>query len=357
MIMFRIALHVALATLAAATLFLVVDFVEVSNLAIDVATSDDLLRLAVFGFPNVLRRVLMAAAPIGALTAIGGFARRSELGAIFSAGVGPRIVLLPALGAGAAFALALVVIIEWLVPPAHPEVTAIRRKLGLGDPALESYGEQSWFKGSRYLFRVDSLLDPQGTALGGVMVLRVEGGRLLERWDVERLIHEDGAWVGHGIVHRRSEGAEGLVTERIREQALPLSERPADFVTGIAQPATLPYRALEETTLARERLGAPAFSHRLELYQRRTGPPTLVLILAIAAAIAIRLGRRQSLAAEIGVGALLGFSVWYAREFERLFAISGKLAPEVAAHLMPALCACLAIAAWIHVGRRGGSER
>jgi lipopolysaccharide export LptBFGC system permease protein LptF len=62
----EIALHTAIATLAGVSLFVIVDFVEVSNLAIDRVHTADLLALSWYGIPNMLRRVLLVSAPVGA---------------------------------------------------------------------------------------------------------------------------------------------------------------------------------------------------------------------------------------------------------------------------------------------------
>ena len=72
------------------------------------------------------------------------------------------------------------------------------------------------------------------------------------------------------------------------QRVLDVPERPKDFNIGLAVPNHLSYRALEESTEIRERLGRPARNHRLELYHRHTGPISVIVLLLLAGAIALR---------------------------------------------------------------------
>jgi LPS export ABC transporter permease LptG len=348
---------VLLATFAGVTLLLVVDIIELGNLAGDVATPRDMLLLAAYGLPTAARRVMLVSAPIGAITAVGGMARRSELGAIFAAGASPAMLARPIAVAAALVAGVHALIVEFAVPAASPSLSATRHRLGLADSTLEGAGRLTWFKGKERLFRVDSLTGAGGASLGGVLMMRVDGGRLTERLDIDSLSYRDGRWIGRGIVARTfGRDSDGIRTERIPERALDLPEQPEDFETGVALPAHLSYAALSRTMLARERRANPALAHRIELYQRHTTPLVLILSMAIAAALAVRLGRRQSLAATLGVGASTGFLVWYVAEFERLIAASGGAKPEIAAHAFPLIWLLVGGLLWRRVYRRGVAE-
>jgi lipopolysaccharide export system permease protein len=350
----ELALHVALATAAGTLLFLVVDFVEVGNRASDAAKSADLARLAAYGLPRVIALLLPATAAIGALTGVGAACRRLEVVAMFAAGAGPRALLGPVVLVGLGWALGQAALVETLAPPAAAAADGARRRLGLPSPPTE--GRQTWFKGQDALYRVRTLAASDGSALEDVLILRVAGGRLLERRDAARLRWEDGRWWAEDLVVRPFEGEGPREAVRQARAPLALAERPGDFVTGIARPDRLRWGELRRTTEARERLGRPALEHRMELYERHAAPLAILLALVAGAALALRLGRRQTLAGALGIGAMLGASAWLLGEVGHVMGTTGALPPELAAHVAPALMGAAAGAAWLRVARRGIAE-
>lgn len=348
--------HVAIALAAGTTLFLVVDFVEVGNLAADHATSKDLLALSLFSIPRVFKLLLPVAAPIGTLTAVGGQLRRLEIAALLAAGASPAAVLKPVAVAALLWGVTYAVVVDRLVPPATSKLSVVRRRVGLPTRSQGGLtGRHTWLKGRDQLYRVRALAAADGAVLDSVLILDVADGALRHRWDVERLIFADGRWRGEGIVHRALTD-DGLVTERHAAAPLAIAELPQDFLGGIAIPERLSYAALRGAAATRERLGRPALEHRVELHRRHTAPVSLLLAMVLAAAVALRLGRGQSLAAALGWGAGLGFSVWLVRELARLAGNAGTVAPGVAAHLAPLLLLALVAAAWVLVERRGIAE-
>lgn len=357
-----LAIHVTLSVLAGAALFLIVDFVEVGNLAADAATTGELLRLSLMSLPRVLRLMLPVAAPIGVLTGLGALVRRREIEALLSAGAHPMIVLWPVLAVALAAASLHAVNAEWLIPPAAAEASAIRRRIGLSAGALERAAKrQSWFRGEDRVYRVGALADRDGTALERVIMLKVQDGAVLQRWDVAGLERRDSSWVARDTVDRRfglRRGEDGaLRTRRDETRPMKLREQPEDFVQSIAPPERLGLAELIATTEARTRVGRPAHAHRLELALRGAGPATVVLAMILAAAVALRLGRRQSLARALGAGAAIGVLTWFVAELASLFGSTGAASPVIAAWTVPALLILAGAVAWRSASRAGVSER
>ncbi|MCK6550909.1 LptF/LptG family permease, partial [Myxococcota bacterium] len=293
-----VGLHVAIAFGAAITLFVAIDSVEVVNRALSRATLLDLLRLQLYGIPAVVQQFASFCVLIGTMTALASLVRRGEIVAFFAAGASPFAILRPIVCAGLVIAAAEAGLTEWIAPRARAEVSAARHRLGLPSLAGDKVGSvsQTWFRGEDLVYRVEALEDPRGRVLGHVLVLRIVEGHLVERWDVDRLVYEDGRWIGEGVVHRQFGADAELATERLERALLSLVEDPEDFVRSIGAPERLSYAALAETTRARERLGQPALAHRLELYRRHTYPLLLVVAVVLGAAVALRLGRRPTVA-------------------------------------------------------------
>jgi lipopolysaccharide export LptBFGC system permease protein LptF len=249
------------------------------------------------------------------------------------------------------------------VPPASLEVAALRRQIGMAPGPLEGAGrKQSWFRGRSLVYRVGGLRNTAGGRVEGVLMLAIEDGRLRERWDVRAMRYGDGSrreaaeahtWLGEEVLVRRFSGAGGLTTSTSASIELPIQESPEDFVVSIASPERLGLVALVETAIARERVGRPARAHWLELHQRLAVPAAIVALFVASAGLALRLGRRQTMARALGAGALLGAATWSVGDFSVLFGLTGTLAPAVAGWALPAGAGVIAAWIWRRIARVG----
>jgi lipopolysaccharide export system permease protein len=306
----------------------------------------------------VLQQFAVFCALLGAMNAVAALLRRGEIVAVLAAGASPAVVLKPALLAGLVIGALYAAMTEWVAPKARAEVSAARRRLGLPSQSTDSIDtNQAWFRGEDLVYRIGALEDARGSVLGGVLILRVEEGRLAERWDVERLRHGDAGWIGESIVRRRFSGDDAITTERISRAPVAIREQPEDFVSNIGAPERLPLKALVAATQARERLGQPSMAHLIELYRRVSHPFTLALAVVLGAALAFRSGRRPSIAKALGIGALLGFALWLADEIGLSLGSTGAISPLSAALAMPLVAAVLAIGGWISTDRQGIRSR
>jgi lipopolysaccharide export system permease protein len=345
-----VALHLAIALLAGVVLFLIIDLVEITNLASEVGGAE-LARISWLNLPRVLRTFLPVAAPIGAATAIGALVRRREVEAMLAAGAAPSVVLKPTAVVAVLAALAFAANQEWLVPPSAGEVGALRRRLGLGAGPLETAGpRQSWFRGGDWLYRVESL---DG---GGALMLRIDEGRIAERIDAEALRFVDGAWIGAGVVARRFSPDGTLTTSTTAQRVLPIRDAPRDLAAGLIAPERLPLVSLADTTTRRAELGRPVFAHRLELHRRLAQPLVVIMAMLLGGAAALRLGRRQTPAQALGVGAAIGAAVWVSSELSALVGASGAVSAITSAYGMPLLFAAAALLAARSLWRHGVAE-
>lgn len=345
--------HVGLALLAGLVLFIAIDSVETGNVMEGKGSALDLLLLEVYNAPLVYQQLAVFAALVGSATAVSSLVRRGEVVAIFSAGGPPGAVGRPALLAGLTLGLFYAAVAEWIAPPARAELSATRRRLGLPAAGADAVRRgQSWFRGRDLFYRVGALEDQAGRTLGSVLMLRLVEGRLVDRWDVERLRYDGEGWIAEGYVHRAL-AADDLTTERADERRLTLDELPEDFVVSVAAPHRLPYRALLSTLKTRERLGQPAIEHRVELWRRHTLPLLSILAVLLGAGVGLRLGRKPTFAGALGAGAALGFFVWLLDEVSVALAQGAALSPGIAAHLAVVVLACLVTGTWWVAARRG----
>jgi LPS export ABC transporter permease LptG len=349
-----IALHVAIAVAASVALYVSIDSVEAVNRALSRATLFDLSKVELFNVPAIVQQFAMMCVLIGTLTAVASLVRRGEAVAIFAAGGRPQLILRPAILTGLLLALAYAALTEWVAPVARAEVSAARRRLGLPAPPTDVLStSRAWFRGADLVYRVKGMDEAGGGVLSDVLMLKLSSGRLSDRWDVGELRYEGGRWIGRDVLHRRFVEAEAISTEHVDQQEMALEEVPEDFVTSIGAPDRLEYARLDAAMHARERLGQPAIAHRLELYRRHAHPLALLGAVVLSAAVALRLGRRPSIARSLGAGVLLGFGLWVTDELSLALGTSAALSPIVAAHVPLAVVLAAAGFAWLRVHREG----
>lgn len=347
--------HILLSVLAGLLLYIAIDTVETGNMAKNAEDAWDVLRLELVTLPVVFQQFASMAIVIGTATALSSLVRRGEVIAMFSAGGPPALLLRPALLAGALWALTYAGVTEWVAPWAHAQVSQLRRTLGIGSTRTAGMrGSRNWFTGQDRIFRVGDMLHADGKALADVLILDVKEGRLVERWDVARLTWQAGVWTAHDVVQRRWPTPDTLETHRVAALGIDLAETPEDFVRSVGTPERLAFSALAEAVRARERLGQPVEVHTVELYRRLTQPLTLLLALLCSAGLVLKLGgRRPTVAAALGIGALVGFALWLTDELALAFASTSALSPVVAALLPPVLTGAAAAWLWVTAYRRG----
>ena len=347
-------LNTGLALGGAITLFFAVDLVETGSVISADATFLDTLKLQLFNIPAMIQQMAAVVALVGSTITIAGFLRRGEVAAILSAGASPWIVLKPTLVFGLGLAVAFAAMTEWVAPEARARAAVQRRMLGLSDRTSDRLGgSHRWFRGRNGIFRIDDLQDREGKELAGVLMLRIEDGQILERWDMDRLRYIGQRWVGEQVVHRAFTDPESLATTRTSSAPIAISDAPGDFVESLGNPERLDYTALKASLRAREKLGQSAVSHRLELYRRHTLPLMVLVATGLGAGLALLVGRKPSLAVALGLGVVAGFSLWLLDEVSVALGTTSTLLPGFAAHIAVILAGAAAIGVWAHVLMRG----
>ncbi|MBK8010656.1 MAG: LptF/LptG family permease [Deltaproteobacteria bacterium] len=347
-------LNTGLAFGAAITLFFAVDLVETGSVISADASLLDTLKLQLFNIPAMVQQMAAVVALVGGTITVAGFLRRGEVAAILSAGASPWAVLKPTLLFGFGLAIAFAAMNEWVAPEARARAAVQRRLLGLSDRTSDRLGgSHRWFRGRDRIFRIDDLQDRQGKELAGVLMLRIEDGQVLERWDMGRLRYGRQGWVGEQVVHRTFGDSESLTTTRTSSLPIAISDAPEDFVQSLGNPERLSYSALEASLRAREKLGQSAVSHRLELYRRHTLPLMVLVAAALGAGLALLVGRKPSLALALGLGVVAGFSLWLLDEVSVALGTTSTLLPVIAAHIAVIMAGAVTLGVWGHVLMRG----
>lgn len=346
--------HVGLSVLASLLLYVAIDTVETGNMAKNTDDAWQVLKLELVTLPVVFQQFAGMAILIGTATTLASLIRRGEVVAMFAAGGPPSLLLKPVFLAGLFWALGYGAITEWVAPGAHAEIASLRRALGMGRKHSAGLrGSRNWFTGQHRIFRVGDLMDTEGRALAEVLILKVRDGRLVQRWDVQRLTWDAGTWTAHDVVQRTWATTDTQETEHLKQMQLDLPETPEDFVRSVGAPERLSFGALSQAVAARRRLGQPVQLHEVELFRRIARPFTLLFAMLAAAALILRIGRHPTVAAGLGAGTVAGFSLWLVEELALALAATSALSAGVAVAVPAVGAALAAIALWGLAYRRG----
>lgn len=289
---------------------------------------------------------LLAAAAVAA----SGVRRDLEDVALRAAGLGPWRVAAPALAVAAALAAALVACHDAVVvgPSARADAILAGRFGGGAAPAAEG---ARWLRGrdGRRLYR----LGPPGAGgFAGATVLELgDGARLERRIDAEWMRPGPGSsWLLEGVVERtyRADGAE--LARADAERTLDLGEDPRALSLRAARPAHLRRAELGEQLALRRELGLPARDLAVERQRRLAHPASALPAALLATGLALRRGRRGSLALALLEAGAASAACWAVQAAAWALALAGRLDPAAAAWASAALLLAAGLAAMRRAG-------
>jgi lipopolysaccharide export system permease protein len=176
--------------------------------------------------------------------------------------------------------------------------------------------------------------------------------RLSRRIDARRIEPAGpGRWRLLDAVETRYElfgGPGGVISERRVEALLErFPESPSDLELRSGRPRQLPWRQLREQVRRRENAGQQAREYEVALAERAAAPVQTIPAALAAAGLTIALQRprkRMPLAGAVALGMGLSVVLWAASVIAHAIAMSGGLAPWMAAAIPGVLGAAIAAA-------------
>jgi lipopolysaccharide export system permease protein len=293
-----------------------------------------------------------AALIIAAALVITLLSQRGELTALFSLGVRPLRLMVPVAAFAAVLGLGLFWLGEKVVvgADARAEEIQVKRFNRWGDWATYHAGS-SWLRGKEG--RIYHLGPQRDGGWEPATVLEIAPPfRLSRRIDARRIEPAGpGRWRLLDAVETRYElfgGPGGVISERRVEALLErFPESPSDLELRSGRPRQLPWRQLREQVRRRENAGQQAREYEVALAERAAAPVQTIPAALAAAGLTIALQRprkRMPLAGAVALGMGLSVVLWAASVIAHAIAMSGGLAPWMAAAIPGVLGAAIAAA-------------
>lgn len=278
--------------------------------------------------------MLPVATLIGVLFSLGGMARRNELIAMTSAGVGLTRILRPILVAGLVLSLIAAAFTLEAVPRGNEVAADILDHDIKGRPRPR--GDQRHdlnYLGTGGRFFLIRSFDGTRSEMKDVVVQQFAGGTLSERLDAKRATWKDGAWTFHDGYRRRFLENGRVDAEAFEEKVFPeINEEPRDFLRAIKEPNEMPLGELLEYEKRAGASGGDVTKLLVEKHRRFSFPFANFLVILLGAPLTGAI-RRGGHAVGFALALLVGFLYYVLLEIGGTFGMSGRLPPVIAAWL------------------------
>ncbi len=323
----------ALVMSAATGLFLILDFFQrveqFSSYEAEVSAVTAYFMLKV---PGIAAEIYPAVTLLSVLISIGLLARHREILAMRACGVSTWQLAAPLVGTAAAISFLVLLWSEAVVPGAS------ERSHFINDVAIKKKAHQGlfnassiWFQNKQGFVNLD-YFDANRKAAYGLTLYETAPSFAIERViEVNSLLWRDGFWeISEGTV--KNIGPQGeVVTRPLEAGEIVIEETPDDFTQRRRRPQEFSYGQLREQIDLLETKGLGAAELLVDLHLKLAWPFSGLVVVLLALPLAVRGGRHGGLAANVGIGMVVGFAFWVTMAVAVSAGRTGGLSPVVAA--------------------------
>ena len=310
----------------------------------------DGFRLAALNLPAALYQILPLIVILAALALFLGLARSSEMVAVRAAGrsalAAVAAPVVAALALGAAGLVAVNPIVAATQQAYEREVARFRD----GASSVLSVSEEGvWLRqgdrdGQTVIRAARSSLD--GTVLFDATFIAFDGGGTpVQRIDAARAELLDGAWALTDAKLWPLAGSTNPEADARRSAArrVPSSLTRAQIRDSFGVPSAIPIFELPRFIAQLDAAGFSGLTHRVWLQMELANPVMLAAMVLIGAAFTLRHARAGRVGAMVLTALLLGFGLFFLRNFARVLGESGQIPVALAAWAPPVAGVLLAL--------------
>ncbi len=323
----------ALVVVSIATLYVLIDYLEISD---DIARHRSptalILRYYQAFLPPIILDIVPFAFLVAALVTVASLVRSSETTALLAHGVSLHRITAPLLVLAVAAGAGLFVFAERVVPAAASESDRIRFLLKGQKPPV-SGASGSWFRGDGGRFLAADAYDPVSLVASGVTVLQIDPAtwKLVSRQDaaLARLAPGRGLLAERGWIRTFSPD-NSLAIRRDGPFFIEAPEAAAGFAAGRADPRQMTFRELSRFIDVRRKVGADTAALATGLHQKTAAAASALLLTLIGLPFAFTYGKRGAVAG-VGVALFLGLTYLFLSALLVSFGQQGAIPPFLAA--------------------------
>lgn len=260
--------------------------------------------------PRMAYQIFPFAALLGVLVGVGSLAAANELVAFRTSGVSRLRLAVAALGGAFVLGLPIIIMGEWIAPPAEHQARAFRLSEHVGQ-AIIGGPRGMWMRDGRDIVNIQLSLHSSGREGQAVQFKNVviygfnEGAELDSITRAEAATHDNGAWRLDDVSTVQFEG--DTAREHITEsQTWPTEVRPELLDSVVSRPQRLSMRALWDFL---EYLGENGLDDRVyqaAFWEKAFYPLTIVALVLAGMPFVFGSSRSQNLGVRMFVGMMLG---------------------------------------------------
>lgn len=323
----------AMVMAAATGLFLVVDFFQrIGQLSRYQTELSTIAAYFLLKLPGIVAEIYPVVALLSVLISIGLLARNREILAMHACGVSTWQLAAPLMGTAAVISFVVLLWSEAVVPGASERSHFINDVEIKNKPHQGLFNASSiWFQNKQGFVNLD-YFDANRKAVYGMTLYETAPTFAIERViEISSLLWRDGMWeIGEGTV--KNIGPHGEVVSRPLEAGeLVIEETPDDFTHRPRRPREFSYGQLQKQIAVLETKGLRAEELLVDLHLKLAWPFSGLVVVLLALPLAVRGGRHGGLAANVGIGMVVGFAFWVTMAVAISAGRTGGLSPVVAA--------------------------
>lgn len=336
--------HFAVVLVAAAGIYLVVDFFE----NIDNFMNAGLPIFQMFEFLQYkLAFIVAQIMPVGLLLAVlitfGLMNKNNEIIALKSSGMSIYYFIRPIFAIGLAFSIILFFLSEMVVPITISKANQIYR-VQVKKYTQTADQKDIWFKSHRCIAFI-SYFNPKRKTISGITLNYFDDRfRLARRIDAATGEYRQGHWTLHDIMEQVLNKRTGSYEVKFQPQMVEqIDFSPEDLQRVAKKSEEMSFSELREYIREVEAEGYDATPYRVD-YQGKFALPVACLIVAIiGAGISVRKISRYGLSVNIVLGVAVVFLYWIMHSFCLSLGYGAMLPPYIAAWASDLIFACFAI--------------
>lgn len=314
-------------------IYLVIDFLERIDKFLKAAAPID---TAIFYFicktPEIISQTTPMAVLMGTILTIGTLARNSEITAMRSSGVSLVQIARPLIVTAAAISTLLILMQEFVVPPANEKVSYIEqvviKKKGIGTFFRQN---NIWYRDDNFILQA-RLFEPMSQTLKGITIWEI-GKDLspLVRVDAESATPAPGGWQLAQVTRRKFLPSQDQPRERIASMPLNLDLQLSDLKVVAKSADDMGFVALWRYCESLKDGGYDTTRYRTLLHAKLSLPFAALVMAFLGIPFSLRDGRSSGIGVGIGISMGIGFTYFVINALLLSLGQAGALPPIAAA--------------------------